>query len=154
MGVEYRVHGAWITGPTLRKLRTMTAAMETKGTALALTAGALEILRVAKRDCPGPGNTIAKEGDRQPTGNLRRSLNAGGNGIQEPTTGTPFEPAKRTAGGATIEIGSNVEYAGYVHNGTSKMPPRPFLLNAVEKSAFQANAAMAKVIELLAAKAS
>lgn len=31
-------------------------------------------------------------------------------------------------------VGSNVEYAPYVHEGTSKMAARPFLMNAIEKN--------------------
>lgn len=31
-------------------------------------------------------------------------------------------------------VGTNVEYAPYVHNGTSRMPARPFLRNAGEKN--------------------
>lgn len=33
----------------------------------------------------------------------------------------------------TVEIGTNVEYAPYVHDGTSKMEGRPFLQNAVDE---------------------
>lgn len=30
-------------------------------------------------------------------------------------------------------VGSNVTYALFVHDGTSKMPPRPFILNAIRQ---------------------
>lgn len=34
--------------------------------------------------------------------------------------------------GKSVDIGTNVEYAGYVHDGTSKMEPNRFLVNAAE----------------------
>lgn len=34
----------------------------------------------------------------------------------------------------TVFIGSNVEYAQYVHFGTTRMTPNPFLKNAIEKN--------------------
>lgn len=33
-----------------------------------------------------------------------------------------------------VIVGSNVEYAEYVHNGTSKMPGRPFLREGIEQT--------------------
>jgi len=35
--------------------------------------------------------------------------------------------------GKSVIIGTNVDYAGYVHDGTSKMAPNRFLTNAAEK---------------------
>lgn len=34
----------------------------------------------------------------------------------------------------TVVVGSNVEYAEYVHDGTSRMPPRPFLREGIDKT--------------------
>ena len=56
------------------------------------------------------------------TGRLRNSIGqAGGDGI--------FEVKKMSA-----EIGTNVKYAVYVHEGTSRMPARPFLQQGVDRA--------------------
>ena len=34
----------------------------------------------------------------------------------------------------TVIIGTNVDYSEYVHNGTQKMSPRPFLIDGVNRS--------------------
>ncbi|MHB8171214.1 MAG: HK97-gp10 family putative phage morphogenesis protein [Thermincolia bacterium] len=34
----------------------------------------------------------------------------------------------------SVEVGTNVRYARFVHAGTSKMPARPFLTSALEKN--------------------
>ena len=39
-----------------------------------------------------------------------------------------------SGGGKAVYIGSNVEYAAYVHEGTVKMAPNRFLKNAVKKN--------------------
>jgi HK97 gp10 family phage protein len=42
----------------------------------------------------------------------------------------PNDPDNKKA----VYIGTNVEYAGYVHEGTDKMAPNRFLKNALEKN--------------------
>ena len=37
--------------------------------------------------------------------------------------------------GQEVTVGSNLNYAGWVHNGTSRMPARPFLRDAVLNNA-------------------
>lgn len=34
----------------------------------------------------------------------------------------------------SVEVGTNVKYARFVHDGTSKVPARPFLTSAMEKN--------------------
>ena len=49
-------------------------------------------------------------------------------------TGTLRSSINYQVDGMTASIGTNVEYAPYVHEGTSKMAGRPFLMNAAEKN--------------------
>lgn len=42
--------------------------------------------------------------------------------------------APKESGGRSVIIGTNVEYAIYVHEGTSDMSPNRFLKNAVERN--------------------
>lgn len=49
-------------------------------------------------------------------------------------TGTLRSSINYTVDGMTASIGTNVEYAPYVHEGTSKMAGRPFLTSAAEKN--------------------
>lgn len=44
------------------------------------------------------------------------------------------------------QLGSNMEYAGYVHDGTSKMPARPFIAYAVDQLEDQIDQAIADAI--------
>lgn len=45
----------------------------------------------------------------------------------------PYEATLVAGGGGIInpQTGREVDYAGFVHDGTSRAPPRPFLLQAV-----------------------
>lgn len=105
----------------------------------ALLAAGQQIVNVAKQTCPGPGNTITpRDSDRQPTGNLRRSINCGGQGYEAPVD--PVPPGHHplpgptvTPAGATVLVGTNVEYGVYVEFGTYKMRARPYLMPAFEK---------------------
>ena len=45
------------------------------------------------------------------------------------------------------QIGSNVEYAGYVHEGTYKMEPNRFLKNALEKNADEIKAILNEYLQ-------
>jgi HK97 gp10 family phage protein len=48
-------------------------------------------------------------------------------------TGTLKNSITHNVEDKAVEIGTNVEYASYVHDGTSKMEGRPFLQNAVDE---------------------
>lgn len=48
-------------------------------------------------------------------------------------TGTLKNSITHNVEGNIVEIGTNVEYAPFVHSGTSKMEGRPFLQNAVDE---------------------
>lgn len=56
---------------------------------------------------------------------------------------TPEEPQ----GSRAVYIGSNVEYAEYVHDGTSRMAPNRFLKNAVEMNKGQLQDKLKKALE-------
>ena len=65
-----------------------------------------------------------RPGPRVQTNVLRSSIGAEtGEGIREIT---------RTGSEIVARMGSRVEYAGYVEEGTSKMPPYPYLKPALE----------------------
>jgi HK97 gp10 family phage protein len=78
------------------------------------------------------------------TGSLMRSIknhgvkNFGAQMALQVTAGGPSDP-------------NDVDYAVYVHEGTSKMGPRPFLRNALNKHEPQIVKEMADVLALLAA---
>lgn len=46
----------------------------------------------------------------------------------------------------SVYIGTNVEYAQYVHEGTDRMPPNRFLKNALEQNKAELNQIIAKVL--------
>ena len=48
-------------------------------------------------------------------------------------TGALKNSITHVVGDKTVEIGTSVEYAPYVHSGTSKMEGRPFLQNVVDE---------------------
>lgn len=73
----------------------------------AIRDGALLVERDAKLNCPVD------------TGNLRASIQTEMN---------------ETADEYIAEVGTNVEYAGYVEYGTKKMDARPFLIPAFESN--------------------
>lgn len=64
------------------------------------------------------------------TGNLRRS-------ITMQVTNVP--------GGIEAEVGTNVEYAPHVEQGTYKMAPRAFLGPAIDRHAWQLTEGLAKL---------
>ena len=74
------------------------------------------------------------------TGRLRASISfitptdKGGSGQPKPANAQSGDELTGTAEQNTVVVGSNVEYAEYVHNGTSKMAGRPFLREGIEKT--------------------
>ena len=74
------------------------------------------------------------------TGRLRASISfitptdKGGSGQPKPANAQSGDELTGTAEQNTVVVGSNVEYAEYVHNGTSKMEGRPFLREGIEKT--------------------
>lgn len=48
--------------------------------------------------------------------------------------------------GKSVDIGTNVSYAGYVHDGTSKMAPNRFLVNAAENDREDITAIMERAL--------
>lgn len=74
------------------------------------------------------------------TGRLRASISFVTAGGESGSGATPVPESKSgdMLSGKAIEgsviIGSNVNYAEYVHNGTSKMAGRPFLREGIDKS--------------------
>lgn len=55
-------------------------------------------------------------------------------GGKTPDSGSYSGSAPKEASGRSVIIGTNVEYALYVHEGTSRMSPNRFLKNAVERN--------------------
>lgn len=79
----------------------------------------------AKQVTSGPNQALD-------TGRLRASIIGGsykGGSFTRAASG--FQPAKPT--NLTAEVGPNVDYAVYIHEGTRFMRARPFLVAAVEK---------------------
>ena len=74
------------------------------------------------------------------TGRLRASISfitpteKGGSGQPKPPNAQAGDELTGTAERNTVVVGSNVEYAEYVHNGTSKMAGRPFLREGIDKT--------------------
>ena len=73
------------------------------------------------------------------TGRLRASISfitptqSGGSGMAVPE-GKPKDKLSGNADKNMVVVGSNVEYAEYVHNGTSKMAARPFLREGIDRT--------------------
>lgn len=74
------------------------------------------------------------------TGRLRASISfitptqKGDSGQPKPANTQAGDELTGTAEQNTVVVGSNVEYAEYVHNGTSKMAGRPFLREGIDKT--------------------
>ena len=74
------------------------------------------------------------------TGRLRASISfitptqKGGSGQPKPANAQAGDELTGTAEQNTVVVGSNVEYAEYVHNGTSRMAGRPFLREGIDKT--------------------
>ena len=74
------------------------------------------------------------------TGRLRASISfitptkKGDSGQPKPANAQASDELTGTAEQNTVVVGSNVEYAEYVHNGTSKMAGRPFLREGIDKT--------------------
>lgn len=74
------------------------------------------------------------------TGRLRASISfitptdKGDSGQPKPANAKAGDELTGAAEQNTVVVGSNVEYAEYVHNGTSKMAGRPFLREGIEKT--------------------
>ena len=74
------------------------------------------------------------------TGRLRASISfitpteQGGSGQPKPPNAQARDELSGSSEKNTVVVGSNVEYAEYVHNGTSRMPGRPFLREGIDKT--------------------
>lgn len=72
------------------------------------------------------------------TGRLRGSItfrtNKMASDVQEPA-GSEDGVQTTPKNGKSVNVGTNVEYAVYVHEGTLRMAPRRFLKDAIEKNA-------------------
>ena len=74
------------------------------------------------------------------TGRLRASISfitpteKGGSGQPKPANAQAGDELSGTAEKNSVVVGSNVSYAEYVHNGTSKMAGRPFLREGIDKT--------------------
>ena len=74
------------------------------------------------------------------TGRLRASISfitptqKGDSGQPKPANAQSGDELTGTAEQNSVVVGSNVEYAEFVHNGTSKMAGRPFLREGIDKT--------------------
>ena len=74
------------------------------------------------------------------TGRLRASISfitptqKGDSGQPKPANAQAGDELTGTAEQNSVVVGSNVEYAEYVHDGTSKMAGRPFLREGIDKT--------------------
>ena len=74
------------------------------------------------------------------TGRLRASISfitptdKGGSGQPKPANAQAGDELTGTAEENSVVVGSNVEYAEHVHNGTSRMAGRPFLREGIDKT--------------------
>ena len=95
--------------------------------AQAVLAGARVVVQEAKRIVPVR------------TGNLQRSLHVGGygsdGGLEGETTGTDIGGKTTSDTSASLLVGTNVHYAGFVEFGTSRMAARPYLRPALDEHA-------------------
>lgn len=81
-------------------------------TAEDITRRAIRVMTLARDNLNGPPRRID-------TGRLRASIDIG-------------ESPEHPAG---VRVGTNVDYAIYVHDGTERMEANPFLLNAIDAAA-------------------
>lgn len=86
----------------------------------AVVAGALIVQNSAKRKAP------------YKTGNLRRSIH--------------IEPRGVSRGAASVEVGTNVEYAHYLEFGTRYMAARPYLRPALDENRTAVQAAVTSAL--------
>lgn len=74
------------------------------------------------------------------TGRLRASISfitpteKGGSGQPKPANAQAGDELSGSSEKNTVVVGSNVEYAEYVHNGNSKMAGRPFITEGINKT--------------------
>lgn len=75
------------------------------------------------------------------TGRLRASISfitasgeKGDSGIATPPNGKSGDKLSGNAEKNSVIVGSNVEYAEYVHDGTSRMDGRPFLREGIDRT--------------------
>ena len=86
------------------------------------------------------------------TGRLRASISfitptqKGGGEVGTPN-GKPQDKLSGSAEKNTVVVGSNVEYAEYVHNGTSRMEARPFLREGIDKTKDQMQEQVDKIFK-------
>lgn len=59
----------------------------------------------------------------------------------------PDDKLSGTAEQSTVIVGSNVEYAEYVHNGTSKMEARPFLREGIDNATLDMKRRVEKIFK-------
>lgn len=79
-----------------------------------------------------------KENTAVDTGRLRASIsfiteNKSGGGKGESEASQPDDKLTGSGEKDFVIVGTNVEYAQYVHNGTSRMPARPFLREGIDQ---------------------
>lgn len=78
---------------------------------------------------------IANDPKRIDTGRLRNSISFATHTKQHSEADSPQDGnPNATPEEKTVYIGTNVEYAPYVHEGTSRMLPNHFLRNAVNQN--------------------
>lgn len=74
------------------------------------------------------------------TGRLRASISfitpsqSGDSGMAIPPNGSPSDRLSGKGEKDCVIVGSNVEYAEFVHNGTTNMSARPFLREGIDKT--------------------
>lgn len=86
------------------------------------------------------------------TGRLRASISfiteteSGDSGMSVPSS-APKDKLSGKAEKNTVIVGSNVEYAEYVHNGTSRMAARPFLREGIDQTKDKMEEQVRKIFE-------
>lgn len=113
------------------------------------SAEVLEALKTRAEDClyimgtravAGAVDSISFDNLAVKTGRLRASISfvtAGGNVGQSDKPSDNSQAGDTLSGKAaenSVYVGTNVEYAQFVHNGTSKMGARPFLKDGIENN--------------------
>lgn len=100
------------------------------------------------------------------TGNLKRSIHVGGHADAEMgstteadfagatgSTGTDIGGASSGPNRAAVIIGTNVEYARFIEEGTSRMAAQPFLQPALDETKTAALAEVKRALKILVTKA-